>query len=454
MKTQLRKDSGMSLVTIISLGVVMGLWAYALAQLILPSFIKASKAKHANVLRSACEATLDWCSYSLTQPSSSVDDSTNNGTPVDTELTAAQLATLGIPSTLKARISVNNCLPPGGAGYTPATTSYVYDPNLNPAYTWRMVTATAWYTKNPAITKQVRVILKPIVKQEVAFKYAAFGKSGLTQTGNVTTDSVDTSSGSTSGTTQKAFGDVAAIGPIKLGTNSDIGGNVKAYHPPDITSPPSTVMVSGGKTIHGSVHSYGDISVGSVLNEPGAQPSGSADAQALNPFDMTGAPNIPATPTAPSTASNLGAISLSGNKTMTLAPGDYIVSSISITGNAQLKLSGNGPVNIYVQGAGASVSIGGNGISNPSNQSTNMRIWYAGTSDINISGNGNLTGVIYAPNASVVNNGNGAVTGAVVGNYINMKGNAPYHYDRALGTNPITIPTLDKYQTVSWQELQ
>lgn len=455
-----RNESGLALVSVLSLGIIMSIWAYALAALIIPSFQKASQAKHANVMRSACEATLDWATNNLATNAAIDDVNGSDNNAVTTTLSPAQAALIPLPSGISARITVKNVVPPA--------TSFVYDSTIPAGFTWRMVTASAWYTAKPGTTKRVTVILKPLVQQNVVFNYAAFGRNSITQTGNSSTDSVDTSQ--PGNTTQTTGGDIAAIGKITLGSNSNIGGNVISYAPPGADGTPGlptpgVVQVDGGtgNTVHGHVVSYGEVdgltavppppapSSGNVLNEnPGSYVGPTVATNQGGATNPT--PTVPTTPSAPAGAVNLGAINLSGNNTLSLAPGDYIVSSLSISGNAGLVLTGNSPVNIYVQGAGATISIGGNGITNTSAQSTNLRMWYSGTSTVNISGNGNMTGVIYAPNSTVRNVGNGTVTGAIVGNYINMNGNAPYHYDRALATVPITIPTVGSYQTVSWRE--
>ncbi len=477
MKQINRRESGMALMTVLSMGLIMSIWAYALSALVIPAFTKAAQAKHGNILRSGCEATLDWCANTLFTTNTALDDAVADGTPTVTYLTAAQIAAIPLPTGVSASISVNRATPP--------STTFLYDSTMPVGSSWRQVTVSSWYTARPLITKRVSIILKPLVTAVVSdvvttttsqvnpFTFAAFGKAGVNQNGHPNTDSVSTSG---AGGTLNSGGDIGSIGVVNLGSGSSIGGNVKSYSPNGAAAASGTNTVIGSNNhVYGSVSSYGGVSnltagsgTSQVNNQAGSgqNPTGAINTYgADNTFsNVLTAPTIPPTPTAPATATNLGAVSLSGKSTMTLAPGDYVVSSLSIAGNASLILSGTSPVNIYVQGAGSTISIGGNGISNTSGQSKNMRIWYSGTSEVSIAGNGALTGVIYAPNATVKNNGNGAVTGSVVGNYINMNGNAPYHFDRDLLTSQITlsatttaivsssVATQTGYQTVSWRE--
>jgi hypothetical protein len=269
------------------------------------------------------------------------------------------------------------------------------------------------------------------------------------------TNSYDSTQNPKPKTFQNTGADVGTNGTAGLNGNVNIGGNLNAWSTPGN----SGTVVTGGNnvTINGNVDANGGVSGLSSQNVSGT----------ITQNDNHAQQQFPAAPTAPSNAVDLGTISLSGNRTMTLTAGSYIVSSISITGNGQLMIdSSNGPVNIYVQGGGsaAGINIGGNGIMNGATPA-NLRIWYGGTGDTHIAGNGSFTGVIYAPNSNVSINGNGQEFGAVVGNSVNFNGNGTFHYDRSLSTNqqlmwnpPLTVTTyqnvnyLKYFQAVSWEE--
>jgi cytoskeletal protein CcmA (bactofilin family) len=164
---------------------------------------------------------------------------------------------------------------------------------------------------------------------------------------------------------------------------------------------------------------------------------------------------------------NSGPLSLSGNATRTLSTGTYWFTSISITGNGQLNVSG--AVKIYVTG---SVNIGGNGIATAGNLPPNLFI-YGTAADLNspttnvctsisIHGNGNFYGAVYAPSAAISVSGNGQVFGSLTGNTvtINGSGSAAFHYDEALGNlgrflteTTSTTYTTTGYTRYSWREI-
>jgi hypothetical protein len=152
--------------------------------------------------------------------------------------------------------------------------------------------------------------------------------------------------------------------------------------------------------------------------------------------------------------SDAGSYSVSGNNTTTLASGNYRYSSMSISGNGKvnvtgtvkiyltssssLSISGNGKLNItggnlIIYTAG-NIDISGNGIANNTNVPSNAMIksTYQGANGVSISGNGDLQGVIYAPNTNVTNTGNGSIFGAVIGKTVTISGNGNIHYDKAL----------------------
>lgn len=189
----------------------------------------------------------------------------------------------------------------------------------------------------------------------------------------------------------------------------------------------------------------------------------------------------PCTLNCPSNGANNGNysdISLSGNGSVTLAPGGtnasncspgiYYINSISLSGNAQLIIApcpGTGGntgipavyqpviVNIVGQNQSTPLDLGGNGISNPSFNASLVQFQYNGSGAVNIHGNGASAGVIYAPNASVTLSGNGTIYGSVIGKQL-MAANGSQvtiHYDRALANNLMTVGnwTLD---TFTWSK--
>lgn len=458
-----RKQSGFSLPTVVALGVVAGMWVLGTASIVIPSQGRVAHERTADITRSSAEAALDWACSQLNNPStrSTVDGATNVAVP----------SSVMSSSNVSGTISVITSQPPG--------TSYLYDAQCDPAVNgtiiggnnWRVMTATVGSSSGALSGRRtVRVILKPVyvtgiqtttstvAGPPVSFvNNAGFGGQSIGGNGNVTTDSYDSrvTPNPTGGDFSTTGGDLGTNGTAGFVGNATIGGDLNiTSNPPGSTNTVGTatsnVHVNGDITSNGSVSGFNHV-------------DGTTSTSQTNPQV-----SLPPTPTAPDGSTNLGAISLSGNNSLTLTAGNYIVSSISVAGNAQLNInSSGGPVNIYVQGAGSSagISLGGNGLVHPNGQPTNLRIWYGGTGNTSIAGNGGFRGVVFAPNSNATVVGNGAIMGAIIGNTVNLNGNGSFHYDRALGAdstlmwNPpvtstvtTTVLQIDKFQAVSWDE--
>jgi hypothetical protein len=131
----------------------------------------------------------------------------------------------------------------------------------------------------------------------------------------------------------------------------------------------------------------------------------------------------------------------SGNAVGTYGSGGIVISPKDATHSAAtLAIYTSG--NIDISGD----SSGHGGVSN-SGAAANFQIWGTGTAGggqtVKVSGNGSLAATVYAPNATVSIVGNGNVFGAVVGDIINVAGEANFHYDESLanlgGSNPFKI---------------
>lgn len=227
------------------------------------------------------------------------------------------------------------------------------------------------------------------------FNFGIFAKESISLVGNAYTDAYNSSSG--------AYGGANVFSRGNVGTDST--GN-------------DTVTLTGNAQIRGNVTTGAGSTPADVISTTGnASITGASTAasSAFNPPDVS------------TNVASSGSLSISGNRTVTLAPGTYNYTSISITGNGRLTTSG--AVTIYVSG---SVSIAGNGISTSGSLPTNMLIYSTGSSNVSISGNGNIYAGIYAPNSTVSNSGNGAVYGAIVSNRYSQTGNGVIHFDEAL----------------------
>ncbi len=257
---------------------------------------------------------------------------------------------------------------------------------------------------------------------------AAHGKGAISLIGNAWTDSYNSNNGAYNvGGNRYANGDISSDGTtgsiISVASNSTVNGKA----------------MSGPGSVAGAIQNSGTIT-----GTQGTEPS---------PW------NLPLS-TIPAGVTNLGNLSLSGNPhgdcSYTLSEGTYWFSSISVTGNAKLCLSG--AVKIYVTG---SVDIGGNGVATANNKPPNFLLY--GTVDpnnaankctsVSIHGNGDFHGAVYAPDADISVVGNGGVYGALTGNTVSINGNGGLHYDEALGNlgRFVTTATATTYTTTGFR---
>ncbi len=225
------------------------------------------------------------------------------------------------------------------------------------------------------------------------------------------------------------------------------------------------VNMSGqSKVYNGDITSNGDVNM-------------SAQSGIVNGDVTENAPGEPppaiSVPPELASLSSLGTLSVGGQSTSTISAGNYKYSSISLSGQSKLNISGDvvlyltgasslaisgqaklnilsgGSLTVYVDGA---VSIGGQGVSNASHDVNSLTIYGTenNTSTITLSGQGDFYGVIYAPSTNLSISGQGTYYGAYTGNNITLSGQAKVYYDPSLATR--TIGSEGGETTLSWRE--
>ncbi len=301
------------------------------------------------------------------------------------------------------------------------------------------------------VRRMISMEFRPTVSTTTTMDYVAtdpfadgvHGRGVITLLGNASTDSYDSRNGA-----------------YNVGGNRHLNGDVST----DRTGTGSVDM-NGNSTVNGEVlvgpggNTSTDISLGpnsDITNDPGQPTMGTEAAVRNMPLSQIPA-GIP----------NSGALSISGNSIRDLGTGTYWFTSISITGNALLRVTG--AVKIYVSG---SIDIGGNGIATAGNLPPNLFIYGTAAdpgsptvnvcTSVHIHGNGDLYGAVYAPSASITVDGNGSVFGSLTGNTVRINGSngARFHYDEALGnlgrfvtTSTSTTYTTTGYTRYSWREI-
>jgi hypothetical protein len=257
------------------------------------------------------------------------------------------------------------------------------------------------------------------------FDFAVFAKNSVDFQGDAGTDSFDSSFASD--TFDSSLGSYALTHTCSL--DADIGTNSTA---------PGAVNVQSKST-----EICGDVSIGSggntgttVTGNGAIDGTKSVQGTNLDLPDVT-VPVLPNATTFDRAFSNEAA-SLTADKTrgtvscqngsLTLAPGTYVVSSLSLTSGCQLIISGK--TEIYFTGT---LDLQGGTVVNSTGVPSNLMFYGSATaSTVTLQGGASASFAIYAPSSSCTLQGNADIYGAVVCSAVHVQGNAHIHYDRAL----------------------
>jgi hypothetical protein len=300
------------------------------------------------------------------------------------------------------------------------------------------------------ISRRIEAIVRPVSSFDQAIM--SVGVVDLTNQ-NIVVDSYDSSdpTKSTNGLYDPAKrqenGDIATDGQLIEAGNAQIFGDVAT----------NAGTVSGAANITG-------VERTDFYQEP--IPVGAPSWSAINSLvtSVTDSIAITAAATQGSAASRfvLSQISLSGNKTLTIAGNPlgtqtyveiYVTGDINVNGIGQIVVQPGVTATIYFAG---NVDISGNGVLNSNNQPGDLMLYgiqppTGTTKHVNIGGNSQITASVYAPGHDVTINGggtNGHVYGSMVGKTVTMTGVSNLHYDEQLGSKGM----INNYKIVSWFE--
>jgi hypothetical protein len=303
--------------------------------------------------------------------------------------------------------------------------------------------------------RTIRVTVGP----NAFFKKGMVAKGTITMSGGVVVDSFDSADpafstgGRYDSAKAKDGGDIATVtgaaGAIDVG-----GGEVYGHAS---TGP-------GGSVVPGSGGAVGSRTWQNAGNT-GVQPGWFTD-------DMNADfPDIPApftTGASPASGTFNGT-----NYTYLLGTGNYLMTSLSMSGQNKMGVSGTavlyvtgnfsmaGQAMIYITVGGSlqlyvggSVSLSGNGIMNYNAGTTNFALYgLPSNTSISMSGNAALTGTIYAPQAAFSLHGGGNnnydFVGASVTASVSMNGHFNFHFDESLARNGPAMGVI----VTSWREL-
>lgn len=302
----------------------------------------------------------------------------------------------------------------------------------------------------PQVSRRIEAIVRPVSSFDQAIM--SVGVVDMTNQ-NIVLDSYDSSdpAKSTNGLYDPAKrqenGDIATDGQLIEAGNAQIYGDVAT----------NAGIVSGAANITG-------VERTDFYQEPipiGA-PSWSGWNHSVSSVTDTNTINASSTKGSPSSRYVLSRVSLSGNKTLTVAGNPdgsqtyveiYVTGDISVSGQGQIVVQPGVTATIYFAG---NVDITGNGVLNSNNQPGDFMLYgiqppTTSSEHVSFGGNSQITASIYAPGHDVTVNGsgtNGHVYGSIVGKTVTMTGVSNLHYDERLGSTGV----INNYKIVSWFE--
>lgn len=476
-RQQQRKQCGFSVVLILGVGIVAMLWMAAVFSTLMPSFRKVTVAKNDSVSRATAEAAVDWACEQLSTSQGQADlDGSNSGSYPDPNGVTTTVPPDQLPTGCTASVNLRNVAPTSASAiYSPALATS----NTNNKNFWRMLTVTANVPGN--VTKRIRVALMPVpasgagngngnpnqnnpTEQPLFVNaLAAYGKVDIK--GGAKTYSVDSSdaNGVFNGSTfdqKNANADVASNTQIALSNGSQIAGDVVVYGNTTTGTANVTSDNAKGTHINGVISTSGTSTIDSKnVQNVANDPNGAVQTK------VTHAPIPMISTTAPTTATPINLTSVNSKVALTGGT-SYTTTSLNLGSKGQFDITGSGAVNIYVNGAGGTLTISSKNVS--AAIPANLRIWYKGNEDVHVDNGANFAGIIYAPNAHVHVDNGGMIVGAVLAKNVTIDNGGTFVYDTDLnntnlGLNaqwqtPTTTTTTTSafsaasYQALSWQE--
>ncbi len=257
------------------------------------------------------------------------------------------------------------------------------------------------------------------------FARAVVGTGGITMSGQAYTDSYDSSLGLYSAQPHTQNGDIASNGAITLSGQAHINGDA---------NPGAGYPFSGTPNVSGS---YGTLQAPVVVDPIPASTMDAARTTNNNGNIIYAPGNNPLTGYA---------LSVSGSNSITLPGGTYYFTSVNISGQASINVTGASTV--YVDGG--NVTVSGQGIVNNTGLPKNLLIYSTG-SIATLSGQAAFAGAIYAPTATVTLSGQDNFYGSIVCGSSIDSGQAAIHFDLSLLN---VSPVFANSKVTSWQEIQ
>ncbi|MDR3616363.1 MAG: hypothetical protein P4L53_22575 [Candidatus Obscuribacterales bacterium] len=451
-KALVRRQKGFSLVTVLSVTLLATLWLTATLANLIAVYRSASTSKFSGEIINHANSATAFVLQALNDSTQAATFDNKSNVPLSGTVWGASPDVRATISVVSQNPSAASLLIDGTSSNTVATKTNPSGSNYSVANSaWRIITITVQYA---GLTKTLQVYAlrrlpapspgngSSTLPANIPFGSptgtSPFFAGAILSTGSMQLGSNFSSSGydfvakspvTANDGIHALGGDITSYSPVNLsGTNVSIGGSLTAMSASISNSPvtaqtqtPASTTVNRYVNTSGNVAGFNDGSgnfgqtttnvLGLTNSNMQSQTQSietqqnAANAQANNPV-------IPS-PTAPSTATTIGGITVSASNP-TLAAGDYATGSLVVPSSATLAISGSSPARIYLADGSSGASI--NGTVNSGGLPANFQIFYSGTGTLDLTG-ATINGTVYAPNATVYMF-NTTVQGAIVAGQI------------------------------------
>jgi hypothetical protein len=255
-------------------------------------------------------------------------------------------------------------------------------------------------------TSHANVSVSSIARAKSSRCGLIIGLSKVTMSGSSHTDSYRSENGPYNSVTARQNGHVCSNGDITLSGSAAILGN---GHP----GPGHKVKSSSSIGVTGN-----DDPLEKNLSYPAANPG--------NASSVNNNTSIPISDLGKKPLNKAGQFTLSGSDHVSLPPGTYYFSKMTLSGGSSIGISG--PTKIFVTG---DCSLSGGSFANLSFMPKNLELYPMGSKCV-ISGDSAFYGVVYGPTAKVERSGDSDFYGSIVGGELVLSGSGGIHADESL----------------------
>lgn len=268
----------------------------------------------------------------------------------------------------------------------------------------KMTSAGCFPAVDPCPSTTSKVVIEAHFMRVALFPCVLCAREDINLSGGAVVDSFDSREGPYSVATANNHGDVQSNGNITLsGGNTRVGGDATAG---------GTVSTNGGATITGTTTNNAP-SLGFPPVIPCGPPFSSGAGIAGGSYDAS-----------------TGQLRGTGSDAIIIADGTYCFSSVQLTDQSTLTVTGPVVLNLTAVG-----SFAGGGIVNTTAKVENLKIVSSLSSSslgITVSSGSPVYGTFYAPDARVEITGGVDLYGAIAGRTVINTSGAKFHYDRKL----------------------